>query len=88
MKVIKALANGGQWQLATSYYVQMRDLGLQTPCTVYDEVVKVCEANDAPVNHQLLGPRPLDIKVYRQERKKAGGGVLDVNIDAVVSTAF
>jgi len=85
--VIRALANSGQWKPATSYYINMRDLGLQIPCTVYDEVLRVCEANNAPVNRKLLGPRPLDIKIHRQDRRKSGG-IIDVNIDAVVSTAF
>lgn len=66
----------------------MRGIGFQIPCAVYDEVLKVCEANDAPVNHELIGPRPLEIKVHRQDRRKSGGGVIEVNIDAVVSTAF
>lgn len=89
--MIGALASAGEWQLATSYYMQMRDLELQIPCFVYDAVLKVCEANDAPVDHELIGPRPLDIKVYRgPDRRKPVGGVLpviDVNLDAVVSTA-
>ncbi|KAG0578589.1 hypothetical protein KC19_4G035300 [Ceratodon purpureus] len=86
-QVIGALASAGEWRLATSYYIRMRDLELQIPGFVYDAVLKVCEANDAPVNHEMMGPRPLDIKVYRgPDRRKAP--VVDVNIDAVVSTAF
>lgn len=86
-QVIRALANSGQWQLATSYYIKMRDLGLQIPCSVYDEVLRVCEACDAPVNHELVGPRPREIKIHRQDRRKSRG-LIDVNIDAVVFTAF
>lgn len=83
------LASGDEWQLATSYYSKMRDLGLQIPSFVYDAVLKVCEANDAPVDRKLIGPRPLDIKVHRgPDRRKRVGEVIDVNVDAVVSTAF
>lgn len=64
----------------------MRDLGFQIPCSLYDEVLRVREACDAPVNHKL-GPRPLEIKIHRQDRRKSGG-LIDVNIDAVVSSAF
>lgn len=85
LQVIRALASSGEWQQATSYYTKMRDLGFQIPGTLHDEVVKVCEANSAPVD---LGPRPVESKVRRQDRRRSEGGVVDVNIEAVVSTAF
>lgn len=78
--MIEALANEGQWELAISHYVKMRELKLQPPCTAYDAVMRVCNANNVHADHGSIGVRPQELKHRKPFRRKAIK-LLDVEAD-------
>lgn len=87
-QVIEALANEGQWKPAVSIYVKMLELELAPPCTAYDAVLRVCKANDAPVDHVLIGPRPAKFKDRYQGQRFLDRQLLVANnLDTSVSAS-
>jgi hypothetical protein len=79
-QVIEALANEGQWELATSHYLKMRELKLQPPCTAYDAVMRVCNANNVRADHGSIGVRPRELK-HRKHLRRKRIKLLDVEAD-------